>query len=558
MSRIVSITKSAVGSLGDLLSGRYSTPEPSPLVGGPAGGVSTAGDPKLTPWFNTVQVPMDRVREMQYYDFLETNISDVPRALDAFATMAVTGDLSGGGTRTYAVRMVNPPDEYPEELKARFRRLETIIRESSFQTVRAMCKYGSFMPENVLAMMADNRLGVAHLRPIPPATIFRNFDSTGRWTPEAYWAQQITQTSPPSNGVRLQLDAKAKTFPIWRMPHFALWSNGGVSATETLLYGRSILKPFGAIGLKVHGVLDSMVLARLTRAAMRYRWKVDVSDLKGDPKQIMKRLAMWKQSVTRSTTGIGSAQDSYKKPPTPDEDFFIASGEGLAYDLDTIDGDTNLARVQDVELLFRVYFGALGVPPEYLGHERSQGGRSNLSQIDINFARTARHIQMYGAAGYQHMVWVDMLAGGYDPLKYPVEIISPQIGARDDLLQAQIRALQAGVILTLRQAGMKLEKHPRWVLSTFLNMSDELEGLDEGELADLFDDMQIEGGEKPKGVGRRAVESVLAQLHSEIGPLVRENILALLGQKSPEIQLALSSSLETLDMLRSGMFEVGR
>lgn len=535
MSTLVRITRNVGGAIGDLIAGRPGyVQSPSPLVGGGGdGGISPAMN-QYQQWFASVRVPGKRVEELTYYDYLEREIPDVAKALDAYATMAVTGNLAGGGRASFTIRPVG--DGYPPELLERFRRMEVMIQRIAYTTVRTMVKYGSYMPEIVPDRMEDGNLGVRYIRPIPPGTIFRWLDKDGGTDPAKYWIQIIDgkpvgpdgQVQPAQNA-----DANAAPIPQWKLPHFAVWTNV-VTATNTLLYGTSILKPFGAIGLKVHGVLDSAVLARLTRAAMRYVWQIDVSDIKDDQSAITRRLGAWMRKLSRSQTLMNSSgqADSYKRPPTPDADFYVPAADGLSWGLDKMDGDMNLARVGDVEMLIRFYFGALGVPPEYIGHERSQGGRSNLSQIDIHFARSVRHIQLFASSGFEHIIWVDMLLGGYDPREYPIQCVAPPIGARDDLLQAQIRALQASVVSALKAAGMRLDVNPKWILQTFLTLDEELEMLEPGQVEKLFEALEIQPSADPPPGGKRQNEAFIRGLHESLWPGFRDELLAMVDDPS--------------------------
>lgn len=544
MSRLAALTRNLSVRMGDIIASRPdSMPDPSPvLTGMQAEGGIFGGS--FDAWLQACRAPHERVREMKYYDYLEREIPDVRKALDAYATMAVTGNLAGGGRSTYTIKMLDQTREYPAELKARLKRLEVLISSNAYSTTRTMVKYGSYMPEVVPERMTVGGLGVGRMRPIPPGTIFRNVGKKGESEPARYWYQAIDgRLITPGGAGAVSPPAAPMTdgrqpggIPQWRLPHFAVWSNV-VNATETLIYGTSILQPVGAIALKVHASLDAITVARLSRAAMRYIWKFDVSDIKSDQAAIQRRGRQWQRMASRSANMLDSgASDTYQKAPVPDQDFFLPAANGLAYDLDKLDGDTNLARVGDVDLLCRFYFGALGVPPEYLGHERSQGGRSNLSQVDIQFARTVRHIQLYGAAGYEQVVWVDMILGGYDPYEWPIAVVPPPIGARDDLLQAQIRALQATVIASLRAAGMQLELNPRWVLQTFMQLDEEIESLPPEVLDKIFAKMPEATLAAPSDP-KKAREMLMAAMDPTQMLMIRENIRLLAADHIPMTEL---------------------
>ena len=483
---IIQYTQSFARNLSTIINGRQDVLiEPNPMLQGVGSGAVLSSGHALQRFFDGVRAPSARLAEMKYYDYLETEIADVRKALDAFATMAVTGNLVGGGKGSFQITRLREDVEYPDELLERLDDIAKVIQNNAYISVRKMLKYGTYTPQMIIERERGRRK-VTKLKPIPPGTIYRNIDSSGRMDPMKYWIQVIKGQVVGGD----QYDSSKMSnvgIPQWVLPHFALWSNV-VTAEETLLYGTSILQPFGAIGLKVAASLDAMVVARLSRAAMRYVWKIDVSDIKTDQDQIRRRVNTWKNAVARSMSLLNSGEntDEFQRASVPDADFFVPAAEGLSWDLDQIEGDMNLGNTKDVELLTRFYFGALGVPPEYLGHERSQGGRSSLSQVDIHFARTVRHIQLFAVPAFEHIVLADMILGGWDPYEFPIAVTPPQIGARDDLLQAQIQALQSSVIANLVAAGLDPSTDPGWVLKTFMQFDEELNGLEKEQIEKLF------------------------------------------------------------------------
>lgn len=518
-----------LAEIGDVIAGRPDiAPELDPLVRPSMAGMGPdAGDSAFDRLFRWVRVPTDRRREMLYYDYLEREIPDVKRALDAITTMAVTGNLAGGGSGSYSIQL-DDPENIPADLKERLANVNRIIQANAYTITRAMTKYGSFFPQITIDQRPDGKPTITGLRHIPPATIYRNIGNNGQSDAARYYYQMVQGKIFPTTNTLDQQGLYTSGIPRWVLPHFAVWSNV-VTADEVLLYGTSILQPVGAIALKLHACLDATVVARLSRAAMRYAWKVDCSDIKTNQTAMRARLGEWQRLLSRSTNLLGSTQtDSFQRTPIPDQDFYIPAAEGLNWGLDKIDGDTNLSRVGDIDMLAQFYFGAIGVPPEYLGHQRSQGGRSNMSQLDISFARNCRHIQLFGAAAFQHMVMVEMVLGGYDPTKYRVTVNPPSIGARDDLLQAQIKALQAQVLSALVLAGLDPTVAPRWVMETFLGLDEELAGLDAAIIDKLFKAADLTkppgGPDKPPTSQQKKVIEALLQTNGDAIELVRANL----------------------------------
>lgn len=523
ITEVQNLSKRLSMGLGDLITGRFDVmPDPDPRILGAA----TLASPyasiypsEFSAYLEACRTPQGRIKEMEYYDFLETEIPDCRRGLEAFVAMTTTGNLAGGGTTTFNIRPLNTDKKYPKELLERLSSREMLIRSQSPLIMKGMIKYGTYTPQLVIDQLTDGRLGVSRLKHLPPGTIFRNVAKDGSFSSDKFWVQVIDGKVVGSDEMWTGMGAKTG-IPQWELANFSVWTNI-VNATRTLLYGTSILQPFGAIALKVQGMLDAVVVARLSRAAARYKVKIDVSDFfrTGNINEAgaMRRVKAFQRAMTRSKSMIssGGPTDSYQKAPVPDGDFFIPAGKDLEWDVDMIQGDMNLGNIKDIEMMFRVYFGALGVPPEYVGHERSQGGRSVLSQIDIHFARTVRSLQLFASAGFEHLVEVDMLVGGWDPREYPIEVVPPRIGARDDLLHAQIMALRAGVVATLAAAGMDLTVNPQWILETFLSMREDLEGLAKDDIDKIFKDLEksVDGkAAAPTGSRAEKIKEAIASM----------------------------------------------
>jgi hypothetical protein len=462
------IAKAMADRLNSLMSGRLAaTPEPQvPATTpsrNPTGHLFDQG--VIDAYKTMLSRPGERRAEMRFYDYLENELVDVPKALDAWATMACTGTLTGATQGSFTVRL---PEDAPESVRAWMRMYEEVMRIEAPSLVRGMAKYGSYPAEAVLGMR-DGRMAVVDYQHIPPATMFRNLDGGDR----KYWVQKANELP-------------AVDLERWRVPHFAIWSNV-VNAEYTQIYGRSMLQPVGRIGLQLSSCEDALVVARLSRAAMRYLITVDVSDINDSEERIKERVRMGEALFSRQRQLFrGGALDSFQRAPVPDGDFVMPAGKNLAYGVDTLEGDANLGNIKDMEFLLKRYFAALGVPPAYLGQGQDQGGRSSLSQVDIHFARSSRILQLYAAAAFLHGAYAHMILGGFDPDLYPPEIVPPSIGARDELLHAQVRMLQSQVVANLVSAGLSPKDNPRWVLQTLMDMGPELEGLSEQELNSLF------------------------------------------------------------------------
>lgn len=533
-------SKSVIQKIMDMVSKRP-TPEPQqgPGIDQPAGGAGPSNG--MAAWYyDFIRTPEDRIQAMCFYDYLEKEVADVELALTAYATMATTGSMTGLSRGTFTLRF--PPDA-PAEYAERCKSMQDLFRRHGYAIARGMCKYGSFIPQIDIGIVG-NRLGVVDLDHLPPGTMFRNLKGN---QDTAYWQQIID-------------GKKGNTLSRWQYPHFAIWSST-VNALQVEIYGRSMLARAGRLALQLAAMIDSLVIGRLTRANQHTVFKVDIADLKNDDKKILQRLRQYAEATSRKRSLVtNGGVNSWDRPPIPDERSVIPAGKELGWNLEALANDAGVTSVDDINLFVEFWAGAIGVPPEYLGHGNKRGGRSNLSQVDINFARTSRHIQMFEAAGFEEIVTVHMLLQGLDPEKYPPEIVPPTIGARDDLLTAQVRALQSTVLANLVTAGFKPNVAPDWILRTFLNMDDDLQALPAETIAKLFEDPAVAaaaaaaaaGGGDGKDVPAKVKKEQLALISANTQQLVT-NIRALLSMDEEEDQMLYGFSKMSPAVIRSGI-----
>ena len=139
---------------------------------------------------------------------------------------------------------------------------------------------------------------------------------------------------------------------------------------------------------------DSMILARLSRAWMRYAFNIDTSGL--SPEESWEYVQKYMEQVKRKEvvdrdTGRVNVYDS---PPLPDEDIGIPVREGGSKQgVQVLTGDTNIGNIKDVEYFQSKFFMVTSVPKAYAGLEEGVRSKATLGQIDVQFARQVRRRQ---------------------------------------------------------------------------------------------------------------------------------------------------------------------
>lgn len=433
------------------------------------------GLPLMWGLMDRLSMPGQREQALAFFDTLSREMSEINVALNAYATMSTTGDVDGRGIGTFKVRPMDTGSDTPQKLKDLLEQLnDRVISQHAFGIGRGMAKYGSFPP----ALRFDNK-GIADIEYIPPGTMRRKIvaaenKKTMISDPARYW-QQVRDENTLIDDI-----------PVWKAPHFGIF-NDPVSSQHTRLYGSSMLESCGRHAYLMGMLVDSMAVARMARAPMRYEFRVPCGDIAGDTDKIVARLRAFRTEFKRERIRLpDGTTNSIEKPYLPDDDFFTPDLGNSQGGVHTLVGDTNLGNIEDVRFMYSMFLGAIGVPPEYLGQERSQGGRSVLSQIDIQFARSSRALQLYLAGGFVTMGHIHMLANGFDPVQYPIECAPPNIGSRDDLVRAQVSKVHSEVLKNLVESGLDVKVNPRWVLQTFLGLDQELYYINDKDLSALF------------------------------------------------------------------------
>lgn len=379
-------------------------------------------------WYkNMMQSVGDRKAKYDMYDFLDKNLPEAETALSVYADNVVSGN--SGGDDTYDVVIdegyggVDKVEEIITALETRLR-----IKDDVWDIVRDFIKYGDVFEEVVIAKEGD-KFFIQKLKDLPEDQMWVNHDEFGRIDPEFPYIQKVDPFT--DDGIK---------FEDWRIIHFKMGRR--MYGVDRSLFANSSNR----IGRQLIMVYESMVIARLQRAAQRYAWNVDTSGMPEDDKfaylerfeERVKRRAMVSQETGRLNL--------YDKPWLPDDDVFVpVDKESTQQGIQVLSGDLNIGNIVDVEFLQDLFFMGVQFPKVYAAKEGDVRGKATITQLDIQFARQVRRRQSALRPGLRKLYSTELILNGIDPDSFSWDIIFPELGTVDEMIKWQIEKLKAEV-----------------------------------------------------------------------------------------------------------------
>jgi hypothetical protein len=179
-------------------------------------------------------------------------------------------------------------------------------------------------------------------------------------------------------------------YTTWQVAHFRLLGDD-----RRMPYGMSVLDKVRRTFKMLTLFEDSMMVYRITRAAERRIFKVDVGDMpEEDVDQFVEQVARSAKSTKLVDDVTGDFNWKYNVA-TNDSDYFVPVRNGsTGSPIETLPGAGNLSDIGDISYLRDNLFTGLGIPKAFLGFSDDSGGEGKaLSMLDIRFARKVNKIQ---------------------------------------------------------------------------------------------------------------------------------------------------------------------
>lgn len=251
--------------------------------------------------------------------------------------------------------------------------------------VRTMCKYGN----NYYLLNINMENGITGWKQLPVYEIERN-DAT-------ISSANITYNSY-KNGNELDLEyiwsgkhSETTNFKSWQIAHFRLLIDSAF-----LPYGSSVLLKGRRDWRRLVMMEDLMLIYRLERSIERRVFKIPVGNM--DPNDVAPYIqgvaSMFKRTpLVDPQTG---QLDLKRCVVGVDQDLFIPihnSAENVS--IESLAALQNPTSMDDIKFVQNKLFTALEVPKSFIGYEEEKGDGSNLSMLDVRFARKISRIQQY-------------------------------------------------------------------------------------------------------------------------------------------------------------------
>jgi hypothetical protein len=276
-----------------------------------------------------------------------------------------------------------------------------------------------------------------------------------------------------------QTEAGKVKWRPWEIIHFRM-----PSRSRDALYGDSILYPASTAWETLKMVEDSLVVYRMTKAADRMVYYVDVGNATAEEAyDIVNR---WKKAIKKRehfNKGTGDYRNQLN-PMAIDADIFWATRDGSQSRIDKLQGTPNISDIVDIEYQRNKVFGSLRIPKGYMGFEENTGalsGESTLSAQSVRFASTIKSIRKSFLTGIRRLVAIQLVYKGIDPQdpKNAFKVGMAPISYLDELLRSKVYQLRMDMVQTAMNVGLQApeiidqKRWLTWCLRRFLRLNDD-------------------------------------------------------------------------------------
>ena len=379
-------------------------------------------------YINLLQQSYNRRDKYSHYEYLDKNLAEASAALNIYADNIVSGAI--GGEENYSVVIdENTPDKEKIEEVVTFNEKMSKIKDAIWEIARNMTCYGDDWRELVVAESKDGRHYITKLKALPPREIYADVDNRGVWRDPLF---PYIQKADPSEkeGIR---------FDWWRVIHFKIGQ--GIYGVDRALFAGAPLR----IGRQLLWVDECLVIARMSRAWLRYAFFIDTTGLSPEEKwtyvdQFMSRVNRF--DVADESTG---RIHNYEHPRLPDEDIGIPTSAESKQDVRVLSGDPNVGKIEDIKYLQNKFLMAVSVPKAYMSIEEGTRAKATLQQIDVQFARQVRRRQAALVPGLRQFYEIAFTLAGIDHTKFKWDVVFPEMATMDEMLAWETQKLKVEI-----------------------------------------------------------------------------------------------------------------
>jgi len=406
-------------------------------------------------YYEELKDARDRISKYDKFEFLDKNLAEATTGLNVYADNIVSGARGGEENYKLAIDEALPNRKEIEE-KIQIMERRTKIKDQVWEIARNLTRDGDFWGEIVYFQDEDKNTGILKLKKLPIRQIYADIDEYGSFKDSDKPYVQKSEIYSQSAGI---------AFDDWRIIHFKIGSD--IYGVDNSIFANASQR----IGRQLLWTDDSMVLARLSRAWMRYAFFVDTSGVM--PSEKFEYVSRWKNQMKQAevinrTTG---RIDYENPPPMPDEDIFIPVEKDSRQDVKQLVGDMNIGNITDVEYFQAKFFMAINLPKVYGGVEEGVRAKATIGQIDVQFARQVRRRQNAIKPGLREFYEKFFILNGIDPESFKWSIVFPPLATLDEMLKWQMEKIKAEIaeILVVKIGAVNID----YVLEVILEMNQE-------------------------------------------------------------------------------------
>ena len=168
------------------------------------------------------------------------------------------------------------------------------------------------------------------------------------------------------------------------------------SAKYTVKRGQSLLYNLFKVWREKMLLENSIMLNRVTKSSITRLLQIEVGDMPKE--QVTKTMSRVKTLIEqKSALNLNQSMTEYTNPGPIENTVYMPTHNGVgAITMQTVGGDVDVKGLADLDHIMNQFYGALGIPKQYLGDTDDAGGFSggaSLAQISARYAKTVKRLQ---------------------------------------------------------------------------------------------------------------------------------------------------------------------
>lgn len=345
-----------------------------------------------------------------------------------------------------------------------------------WKKIRNVCKYGA-APDLIDVTDENGVIGLISL-PINEIEVEKNFDPDDPQAIRFKWINNNNLIIPNAFMAFFKLEGNENSEP----------------------YGHSMLDAARRPYLQTVLLEDSAMIYRISRAAERRIFFLDVGG--SSPDAVKAQVNEFHQEIKKAKVAdqFGRVDLRYNHAMAADEDYVIPiRGQETATRIETLPGAQNLGAIEDIEMIKKNLFAALGIPKAFLTFDEGVASKQTLTMEDIRFAREIARIQDSIINELVKIAMIHLFVKGYegsDLVNFRIKLTNPSTVA--ELQKIELWRARLDLVLS---AGENVFDQD-YIYKKFLNLSnDEIEGIRKGKIKDAIFKSKLAGIENSSGMG---------------------------------------------------------